>query len=250
MVFGNMGDDSGHRRRLHARPQHGREGALRRVPDQRPGRGRRGRHPHRAPRSPRCRRDAGRLRRVPAHRPAARAALPRRPGPRVHHRARPAVHAPDARRQADRGGGREDRRRHGRGGPHLQGGGRRPHRAGPGRPAAARPVRPRTPARAPQRIAKGLNASPGAAVGRAVFDADDAVAWVERGEKVVLVRDRDVARRLPRHGRGPGHPDRPRRRDVPRRGRGAPDRQALRRRLRRAGRRLRAPGRAGAPTPG
>jgi pyruvate, orthophosphate dikinase len=38
------------------------------------------------------------------------------------------------------------------------------------------------------RIAKGLNASPGAAVGRAVFAADHAVEWVERGEKVVLVR--------------------------------------------------------------
>ena len=39
-----------------------------------------------------------------------------------------------------------------------------------------------------KRIVKGLNASPGAAVGRAVFDADDAVAWVNRGEKVILVR--------------------------------------------------------------
>ncbi len=38
------------------------------------------------------------------------------------------------------------------------------------------------------RIAKGLNASPGAAVGRAVFSADDAVDWVGRGERVVLVR--------------------------------------------------------------
>ncbi len=38
------------------------------------------------------------------------------------------------------------------------------------------------------RIAKGLNASPGAAVGRAVFDADTAVEWAGRGEKVVLVR--------------------------------------------------------------
>ncbi|HSO29246.1 MAG TPA: pyruvate, phosphate dikinase [Candidatus Sulfomarinibacteraceae bacterium] len=37
-------------------------------------------------------------------------------------------------------------------------------------------------------IVKGLNASPGAAVGRAVFDADEAVAWVARGEKVILVR--------------------------------------------------------------
>jgi pyruvate,orthophosphate dikinase len=39
-----------------------------------------------------------------------------------------------------------------------------------------------------KRIVKGLNASPGAAVGRAVFDADVAVQWVGRGEKVVLVR--------------------------------------------------------------
>jgi pyruvate,orthophosphate dikinase len=39
-----------------------------------------------------------------------------------------------------------------------------------------------------QRIAKGLNASPGAAVGRAVFNADVAVEWVARGEQVVLVR--------------------------------------------------------------
>jgi len=38
------------------------------------------------------------------------------------------------------------------------------------------------------KIVNGLNASPGAAVGRAVFDADVAVEWVNRGEKVILVR--------------------------------------------------------------
>ncbi|MEI7641232.1 MAG: pyruvate, phosphate dikinase [bacterium] len=37
-------------------------------------------------------------------------------------------------------------------------------------------------------IAKGLNASPGAATGKAVFTADEAVEWTERGEKVILVR--------------------------------------------------------------
>jgi pyruvate,orthophosphate dikinase len=37
-------------------------------------------------------------------------------------------------------------------------------------------------------IASGLNASPGAAVGKAVFTADDAQAWAERGEPVILVR--------------------------------------------------------------
>ena len=35
---------------------------------------------------------------------------------------------------------------------------------------------------------KGLGASPGAACGKIVFTADDAVAWHEKGEKVVLVR--------------------------------------------------------------
>ena len=39
----------GHRRRLHPRPRHRHQGRLRRLPGQRPGRGRRGRHPqHRA----------------------------------------------------------------------------------------------------------------------------------------------------------------------------------------------------------
>ncbi|MGI8707407.1 MAG: pyruvate, phosphate dikinase [Actinomycetota bacterium] len=37
-------------------------------------------------------------------------------------------------------------------------------------------------------VAKGLNASPGAAVGKAVFTADDAHEWAEKGEKVILVR--------------------------------------------------------------
>ena len=37
-------------------------------------------------------------------------------------------------------------------------------------------------------IGKGLGASPGAACGKIVFTAEDAVAWKERGEKVVLVR--------------------------------------------------------------
>ncbi len=37
-------------------------------------------------------------------------------------------------------------------------------------------------------MGKGLGASPGAACGKVVFTADDAVAWHEKGEKVVLVR--------------------------------------------------------------
>ncbi|TMK68013.1 MAG: pyruvate, phosphate dikinase, partial [Actinobacteria bacterium] len=37
-------------------------------------------------------------------------------------------------------------------------------------------------------IAKGLNASPGAAAGRVVFTADEAQEWAARGERVILVR--------------------------------------------------------------
>ncbi len=37
-------------------------------------------------------------------------------------------------------------------------------------------------------IAKGLNAGPGAATGRIVFNAPDAEEWAERGEDVILVR--------------------------------------------------------------
>ena len=37
-------------------------------------------------------------------------------------------------------------------------------------------------------IGKGLGASPGAACGKIVFTAEDAVEWADRGEKVVLVR--------------------------------------------------------------
>ena len=78
MVFGNMGDDSGTGVAFTRDPNTGEKRPLRRVPDQRPGRGRRRRRPDAAPRSASSQqRHAGGLRRVPAHRPAARAALPR-----------------------------------------------------------------------------------------------------------------------------------------------------------------------------
>ena len=91
------------------------------------------------------------------------------------------------------------------------------------------------------RIAKGLNASPGAAVGRAVFDADTAVEWVERGEKVVLVRVETSPDDF--HGMAVAQGILTARGGAtsPRGGRRAPDRQAVRRRLRGARRRLRRP---------
>ncbi len=48
MVFGNMGETSATGVGLHARSGDGREGVLRRVPGERAGRGRGGRHPHAA----------------------------------------------------------------------------------------------------------------------------------------------------------------------------------------------------------
>ncbi|MGN0062771.1 MAG: pyruvate, phosphate dikinase, partial [Nocardioides sp.] len=39
-----------------------------------------------------------------------------------------------------------------------------------------------------QLLTVGMNASPGAAVGRVVFDSPTAVEWAERGEKVILLR--------------------------------------------------------------
>ncbi|MGY1644203.1 pyruvate, phosphate dikinase [Geodermatophilus sp. SYSU D00703] len=39
-----------------------------------------------------------------------------------------------------------------------------------------------------QQLTQGMNASPGAAVGKAVFSSETAVEWAGRGEKVVLVR--------------------------------------------------------------
>jgi len=39
-----------------------------------------------------------------------------------------------------------------------------------------------------ERIARGMNASPGAAVGHAVFDSSTAVDWASRGQQVILVR--------------------------------------------------------------
>ena len=145
MVFGNMGDDSGTGVAFTRDPNTGEKvlygeyltnaqgedvvAGIRTAPEDRAD----------------GHRDARGLRGVRAHRPAARAALPGRPGPRVHHRARQALHAPDPRREADRRRGREDRGRHGGRGPHHRGRGGRADRAGPGGPAPARPVRSEGP---------------------------------------------------------------------------------------------------------
>jgi len=50
------------------------------------------------------------------------------------------------------------------------------------------PVFDKAALKAAKLIAKGLAASPGAATGRVVFNADDAAEWAQHGEKVIMVR--------------------------------------------------------------
>ena len=188
MVFGNMGDDSGTGVAFTRDPNTGENDLFGEYLTNAQGEDVVAGIRTRAEDRPDGDRHAGRLRRVPADRPAARAALPRRPGPRVHDRAGPPVHAPDAVRQADRRGRRADRGRHGRRGHRSR---RRRRSPGSSRPtstssSARRSTRPRS--RAPRRSSTASTPRPGAAVGRAVFDADDAVEWVSRGEQVILVR--------------------------------------------------------------
>ena len=70
------------------------------------------------------------------------------------------------------------------------------------------------------KLAVGLPASPGAAVGTIVFTADDAVIK-SKTSPVVLVRKETVPGRYPRHGSGQGHSHFARRDDQPC-GRGLP----------------------------
>ena len=76
-------------------------------------------------------------------------------------------------------------RRDGRRGPDLARGGGRAHRSGPARPAPAPDDRPGA---AGEVAARGLNASPGAASGAIVLDADTAEERGKAGEEVILVR--------------------------------------------------------------
>ena len=72
-----------------------------------------------------------------------------------------------------------------------------------------------------QVVAMGLPASPGAASGEIVFDADEAEALKGAGQGGDPGPRRDQPRGHPRHARGDRHPDRARRHDQPRRGGGA-----------------------------
>ena len=116
---------------------------------------------------------------------ASRGPLPRPAGHRVHGRGGDALPPADANREANGRGGVARRRGDGRRGPHLPRGGGRADRSRPARPAPAPDDRPDARVEV---AARGLNASPGAASGAIVLDADTAEERGKAGEDVILVR--------------------------------------------------------------
>ena len=161
--------------------EHRREVALRRVPHQCPGRGRGGGGAGIA----QMQTDmpevyAG----LPAHRPAARAPLPRRGTSSSRSNAAGCTCFRRG-RQADRGRSRADRCRHGRGRPHLEGQWR-----GSSRPTSTSSCALRSPGRAPGRHEDRQRTQRLARRGRWAGRVRPTrpSRWVDRGEKVILVR--------------------------------------------------------------
>ena len=192
MVFGNRDENVGHRRRLHPQRGHGREHALRRLPRQRPGRGRRGRHPqHRGPRRPGARTSPtihaelldifDRLERHYRDMCDTEFTIEQGKLWMLQTRVGKRTGAAALRMAVDmtKGTGEaQDRWKISR------------------REAIMRVtadhldqvLHPQFAANAAVAIAKGLAASPGAAVGKVYFTADDAADAADRGEEVILVR--------------------------------------------------------------
>ena len=94
-------------------------------------------------------------------------------------------------------------------------------------------------------VAKGLNASPGAASGAIVFDADTAEERGKAGESVILVRWETTPDDFHGMVQAAGHPHRARRADLARGGRRPRHGDAVRDRLRGAARRRARRGRRG-----
>ena len=222
------------RRRVHAQPGQRREGVLRRVPDQRAGRGRRRRRAHAGAGCRAEEADAEGVQRAGAHPPDARAALQGRAGLRVHHRRRRRLHAADAQRQAHGDGGAQVLDRHAQGeADRLEDGGDA-QSGRPARTAAGAGVRHRGSGQG-----EGHRDRPARRSRRRL--RTDLSERRSRGDRSREGREgpprarRDVARGSARHDRRRRHPHRARRRVVARRARGAPDGQGLRLRRGRRG---------------
>ena len=236
------GRDQRDRRRLHPQSLDGREGALRRVPRQRAGRGRRGRHPHAAEhhrgraqgrglRPALARSDhAGGVQAVRRDDATAGEALQGHAGPRVHRRARQALDAADPQRQAHRRAPRCGSRS------------RWPTKGSSPREEAIARVEPATldqllhPTIDPNAKRDADRDRP-ARLARRRERRDRVLRRRGRGAEAGGPQDhprarRDLARGHPRHARRRGHRHHARRHDQSRRGRGARHGQALRLRRR------------------
>ena len=240
MVFGNMGADSGTGVAFTRDPNTGEKALFGEYLTNAQGEDVVAGSAHAGQDQPDARRAAGGVRGVRGDRRAAGDALPRRPGPGVHHRARQAVHAPDALRQAHRPGRGEDRGRHGQRGDPVPPGGGAAGRPEPDRAAAAAALRRGgqgqgrrpLPGQGPQRLARRRHrqgdlrpGSGGGGQGRRRPGDPGA--------------DRDQPRRRARHAGRARRAHRPRRRHQPRGGGGALHGPALRGRRRDAADRLR-----------
>ncbi len=182
-----------HRRGLHARPGHRRERLLRRVPDQRPGRGRGRRHPHAAA----DRQAQGRQSRASTTSSTRSARSSRSTTATCRTSSSPSSrassHAADPRRQAHRLRRRPDRRRHGRREADRRG--KRPcARSSPTSSTsccARSSTRPRKqrPSRQDGCWPRASTPAPAPPPAASVFNAEDAeAAGASSGEKVILVR--------------------------------------------------------------
>ena len=155
--------------------------------------------------------------------------LPRDAGHRVHDRGGPALSPPDPEREAYGAIGTPDRRRHGRGGAHLQGGGDRADRPQAARPAAPPDDRPegrlRGRGQGPERVARrgDRKGRP-----RRRHRGGSRQAWGGHHPRPLG----DDSRRHPRPPRGARRAHRAGRHDLARRGRRPRHGQALRGRVR------------------
>ena len=180
------------------------------------------------------RRDAQGLRAVAGHPQEARVALQGDAGHRVHGPGWHALHAPDPNRQADRHGGRADRRRDGQGRADRRNDGDQagqPREPEPPAPAAARSQGRQTV----KPVAQGIAASPGAACGKVVLSAEAAIEQARRSipdDPILLVRKETSPEDVAGHAPGQGDLDGHRRQGEPRGGRRPGLGQAVRRRLR------------------
>ncbi len=214
-----------HRRGLHPGPVDRRAGAVRRVPAERAGRGR-------GERLARSRTDreasanaAGSVHRVRAGGADAGTAFPRCPGPRVHHRKRQALPAPDPARPAHRPCVGPDRLRDGRRRTDYAGGGRRTHSPHGPRPAPASDDRPEGRAGPAHHRPSGVA---GRGVGRGRLHRRPRRGTRQEGRGGHPGAPGDQPGGLPRDDPGQGHSHGARRHDLSCRGRGARHGQAVR----------------------